>query len=65
MLYGLPCGIDKLEDLQAVTVELGSRSTLRLMIDSPGQIAALEAFNSATGRTSPWSIFIKVDGGGK
>lgn len=65
MLYGLPCGVDKIEDLQSISVELGSKATLRLMIDSPGQIAALEAFNMKAGRAAPWSIFIKVDGGGK
>ncbi|KAL8290148.1 hypothetical protein RQP46_003087 [Phenoliferia psychrophenolica] len=65
MLYGLPCGIDKLDDLNSISQELGANATLRLMIDSPGQIAALEAFNAQVGRKTPWSIFIKVDGGGK
>ncbi|KAM0746362.1 hypothetical protein T439DRAFT_319020 [Meredithblackwellia eburnea MCA 4105] len=65
MLYGLPCGVDKIQDLQSIADSIQPHAVLRLMIDNPGQIGALEAFNSKTGRTTPWSIFIKVDGGGK
>lgn len=65
MLYGLPCGIDKIQELNSISVEMGEFAFLRLMIDSPGQIVALEKFNAEAGRQSPWSIFIKVDGGGR
>lgn len=63
MLYGLPCGLDKLRDLQQLaSVMKRSDAVLRLMIDHPDQIKALAAVPSPSGA---WSIFIKVDGGGK
>lgn len=63
MLYGLPCGIDKLQDLSLLAEEMARYgAVLRLMIDNPGQIMALARNRLSTG---PWSIFIKVDGGGR
>jgi hypothetical protein len=63
MLYGLPCGIDKLQDLSLLAEEMARYgAVLRLTIDNPGQIMALARNRLSTG---PWSIFIKVDGGGR
>lgn len=63
MLYGLPCGLDKLRDLQQLAAEMRqSEAVLRLMIDHPDQIRALAGVPNPNGA---WSIFIKVDGGGK
>jgi D-serine deaminase-like pyridoxal phosphate-dependent protein len=63
MLYGLPCGLDKLQDLKRLAAEMGkSNAVLRLMIDHPDQIRALGGIANPNGA---WSIFIKVDGGGK
>jgi D-serine deaminase-like pyridoxal phosphate-dependent protein len=64
MLYGLPCGLDKIDDLRCLADHLSQRgAVLRLMIDHPGQVHALANVSLASGK--PWSIFIKVDGGGK
>ncbi|WVR06754.1 hypothetical protein IAU60_003789 [Kwoniella sp. DSM 27419] len=63
MLYGLPCSLDKMDDLVLLSAELERHGAiLRLMIDHPGQLAALGRHPSQSGQ--PWSIFIKVDGGG-
>lgn len=63
MLYGLPCGVDKLQDSHTLAAELHRHhAVLRLMIDHPGQLAALKRFPYPG--TTPWSIFLKVDGGG-
>ena len=63
MLYGLPCGLDKLQDLQALAAEMKQHgAVLRLRIDHPDQLRALGQVANPNG---VWSIFIKVDGGGK
>jgi D-serine deaminase-like pyridoxal phosphate-dependent protein len=64
VLYGVPPGIDRLGELRSLSDKLyANGATLRLMIDHPGQIEAL-ADVPLPGQRS-WSIFIKVDGGGR
>lgn len=64
MLYGLPVGLDKLEDLRLLAGIMEQHDgILRLMVDNVGQIKALKRRQLGSGR--PWSIFIKVDGGGR
>ncbi|KAF7179140.1 hypothetical protein CNMCM7691_008071 [Aspergillus felis] len=58
-LYGLPIYPSALPQLAA----LSSKLRIVLMVDNEAQIDALEAFAQSTGRTSPWSVFIKVDVG--
>ena len=35
------------------------------MVDHPAQIHALDKFNESFGRKDSWSVFVKVDGGGR
>ena len=64
MLYGLPCGVDKIDDLRALEEVLARHgAVLRLMVDHPDQIRALADHLPPSGPS--WSVFVKVDGGGK
>ncbi|ORX35544.1 hypothetical protein BD324DRAFT_59611 [Kockovaella imperatae] len=65
ILYSLPIGEDKLEDLNDVQEKVGNKAIVRLMIDHPAQVEAIQRFSERFGRNKPWSVFIKVDGGGK
>ena len=38
---------------------------VRLMVDHPDQVQALGKFNLEESRQIPWSVFVKVDCGGK
>ncbi len=62
----MPIGADKIHDLNTLQQEhLGDRATIRLMVDHKAQIEALGLYNQKHGRVQPWSLFIKVDGGGR
>ena len=61
----MPVSADKMEDLNTVQGTVGSKAVIRLMVDHPEQIAGLARYNENMGRQEPWSVFIKVDGGGR
>ena len=70
ILYGLPVGVNKLQDLSALRSEMrrtspiGDKAQVRLMIDHPKQVEAVETAASQAGE-EPWSCFIKIETGGK
>lgn len=65
ILYSLPIGADKMEDLTAAQEKCGSKATIRVMVDHAEQIALLAAAHKRLQRRVPWSAFLKVDGGGR
>ncbi|KAF8577870.1 hypothetical protein K439DRAFT_1654968 [Ramaria rubella] len=66
ILYGVPVGLNKLFDLAALSDALAAHGgVVRLMVDNPDQVQALETFNSEHDRSAPWSVFVKVECGGK
>ncbi|GJJ13883.1 hypothetical protein Clacol_008140 [Clathrus columnatus] len=66
MLYGLPIGFNKLAELAAMADVLESyQGNLRILVDHPHQIQILEEYNKLNNRRSPWSVFVKIETGGK
>ncbi|QRV75431.1 D-serine dehydratase [Ceratobasidium sp. AG-Ba] len=70
ILYGLPVSPAKIADLHALRETLATHNAaLRLMVDHPYQIRALEAFDRQHPSTNPllakWSVFVKIDVGTK
>ncbi|WWC62270.1 uncharacterized protein I303_104866 [Kwoniella dejecticola CBS 10117] len=65
ILYSMPVGSDKIEDLNRAQDIIGSKGVIRLMVDHPEQIKLLSQFNEKNGRKQKWSVFVKVDGGGR
>ncbi|KAG9116049.1 hypothetical protein FRC07_007482 [Ceratobasidium sp. 392] len=70
LLYGLPVSPAKIADLHALRTTLATHgAVLRLMVDHPYQIRALEAFDRQHPSNDPflakWSVFVKIDVGTK
>ena len=65
MLYSLPIGASKIPELDALQKKVGENATIRLMVDNAEQIRLLQSFNEKNGRKEKWSVFVKVDGGGR
>lgn len=66
ILYGLPVSINKIADLASLSDTLGLHGgILRILVDSPAQVQALESYNLERDRRMPWSVFVKVECGGK
>ncbi|WWD03173.1 hypothetical protein V865_001220 [Kwoniella europaea PYCC6329] len=65
ILYSMPVGEDKISDLNLAQDKIGSKGVIRLMVDHPEQIRLLTDFNEKEGRKQKWSVFVKVDGGGR
>jgi len=66
ILYGVPVALNKLADLATLCDTLAVHGAVfRLLVDSPTQIQALETYNLERDRRMPWSIFVKVECGGK
>ncbi|WWC88957.1 uncharacterized protein L201_003872 [Kwoniella dendrophila CBS 6074] len=66
ILYSMPIGSDKIEDLNKAQEQIGSKGIIRLMVDHPEQINLLNQFNEKNNqRNQKWSVFVKVDGGGR
>jgi hypothetical protein len=61
----MPVSADKLEDLNDCQEKCGSKAVIRLMVDHAAQIKAIDEFSSKGSRKGKWSVFCKVDGGGK
>ena len=71
----MPLSEDKVEDLNDAWDRMRHKAMLRLMVDHPDQIKALERFDKellAKDKANwhryngqKWSIFVKVDGGGR
>ena len=66
ILYGVPIGINKIEDITALQDNLEKHgATLRLIVDNIEQISALEAYESQKQNSRRWSVFVKADCGDK
>ncbi|TFY79655.1 hypothetical protein EWM64_g4354 [Hericium alpestre] len=66
ILYGLPVAINKIADLSSLWETVSTYgAVVRLLVDHPKQIEALEAFEDSRLAPRRWSIFVKVDGGQK
>ncbi|EJD04107.1 uncharacterized protein FOMMEDRAFT_140172 [Fomitiporia mediterranea MF3/22] len=66
ILYGMPISVNKIADISALSDELSKHgAVLRLHVDHPDQIAALEAFESQRTEPRRRSVFVKVDCGDK
>ncbi|KAH8100676.1 hypothetical protein BXZ70DRAFT_938277 [Cristinia sonorae] len=66
ILYGLPVPINKLADLSDLWDEIAPHAgTVRVMVDHPIQVEAIERFEDTKSTNRRWSVFIKVDAGGK
>lgn len=66
MLYGLPVGLNKLTELAEMADVLEAhQGHLRLLVDHLEQIRILEEYNQVNDRKSPWSVFVKIETGGK
>jgi len=64
ILYGMPLAVNKVADVAALQDEMAkSGAILRLLIDHPAQVRALETFDKDKQAKRSWSCFIKVDGG--
>ena len=64
ILYGLPLAPTKIADLAELQHRVKSHNPnakIRVMIDNMSQLQALESF----GGDRVWSVFVKVDHGGK
>ncbi|KAI0322639.1 putative serine dehydratase domain-containing protein [Amylostereum chailletii] len=66
ILYGLPPAINKLADLSDLWNEVTKYGgVIRLLVDHPAQIDALEVLEKTRADARKWSVFVKVDGGQK
>jgi D-serine deaminase-like pyridoxal phosphate-dependent protein len=65
ILYSMPISATRLEDLNDAQEKCAGKAVIRLMVDHPAQITALDAYSKRTGKSGPWSVFMKVDGGGQ
>ncbi|TFK30411.1 hypothetical protein FA15DRAFT_683766 [Coprinopsis marcescibilis] len=64
ILYGLPIGLNKISDLSALWDQMELYGgVVRLLVDHPEQIKLLEAFGREEGKSRPWSVFVKINGG--
>ncbi|KAH9919093.1 putative serine dehydratase domain-containing protein [Fomitopsis serialis] len=66
ILYGLPVGLNKVQDLSSLWDEIAPfDAVIRLLVDHPEQVKFLEAFEQTRAQPRQWSVFIKVDCGSK
>ncbi|KAI0815016.1 hypothetical protein BC629DRAFT_1279626 [Irpex lacteus] len=66
ILYGLPVAPNKIADLASLRDELARHgAVVRVLVDNPDQVRYLEQFESRRETPQLWSVFIKVDAGGK
>ncbi|BEI79931.1 hypothetical protein CcaverHIS002_0104600 [Cutaneotrichosporon cavernicola] len=63
ILLSLPISADRMEDLNDAQEKAGNIK-IRVMVDHAEQVSHLSAAAKRLGRKAPWSMFIKVDGGG-
>ncbi|KAI6047664.1 putative serine dehydratase domain-containing protein [Pisolithus marmoratus] len=66
LLYGLPVGPNKLDDLSVLhEVMVKYDGTVRIMVDNLEQVRFLEEYERQREQPKRWSAFIKMDGGQK
>ena len=54
-----------MRDLNDAQEKVRGRAVIRVMVDHPEQVEALGRFSEMVGRKERWSLFVKVDGGGR
>ena len=63
ILYGLPIAVNKIADLSDLWDEVAKDGAIiRLLVDHPRQIEALNGFESTRPVKRQWSVFMKIDG---
>ena len=63
ILYGLPVAVNKIADLSALWDEVAKHGAIvRLLVDHPRQIEALNSFENTRPIKRQWSVFMKMDG---
>lgn len=63
ILYGLPVAVNKIADLSDLWDEVAKAGAIvRLLVDHPRQIVALNDFENTRPFTRQWSVFMKIDG---
>jgi D-serine deaminase-like pyridoxal phosphate-dependent protein len=66
LLYSLPVGLNKLDDLSALQAEMKKHGgTVRILLDHLDQAKYLEEYETKQKHRKTWSAFIKIDDGGK
>ncbi|KAI0682690.1 hypothetical protein BC835DRAFT_1298348 [Cytidiella melzeri] len=66
ILYGLPLPPNKIDDLSKLRDELAPYgAVVRVMVDHPDQVQYLEQYESQRETPELWSVFVKVDSGGR
>jgi hypothetical protein len=58
----MPISQDKLDEIVCAQKEMNGKGVMRLMVDHASQITFLDEYGAKDGK---WSVFVKVDGGGK
>jgi hypothetical protein len=59
----MPISIDKLDEIVKAQQSMDGKGVMRLMVDHASQIEFLDKYEGRG--EGKWSVFIKVDGGGK
>ncbi|KAH9003990.1 putative serine dehydratase domain-containing protein [Lactarius hatsudake] len=63
ILYGLPVAVNKVADLSDLWDEAAKYGAIvRLLVDHPKQIEALNGFENTRSIKRQWSVFMKIDG---
>lgn len=64
LLYGLPVGLNKLDDLSILHAEMSKYGgTVRILLDNLDQVKFLEEYERAQKHPKKWSAFIKINSG--
>ena len=58
----MPISSDKLDEIVSAQKAMNGKGVMRLMVDHASQIQFLDYYGAKDGK---WSVFVKVDGGGK
>jgi hypothetical protein len=58
----MPISSDKLDEIVSAQKAMKGKGLIRLMVDHASQIQFLDKYGAGDGK---WSVFVKVDGGGK
>jgi hypothetical protein len=58
----MPISSDKLDEIVAAQKAMNGKGVMRLIMDHASQIKFLDDYGVRDGK---WSVFVKVDGGGK
>jgi hypothetical protein len=58
----MPISKDKLVEIVSAQKAMNGKGVMRLMVDHASQITFLDEYGAKDGK---WSVFVKVDGGGK